>query len=297
MEHNLEWYRVFYWTAKLGGLTNAAKRLNITQPAVSHTLKQLESNLDVHLFFRTSKGVTLTSEGEVLFTFIEKAIQLIELGEKSISGMKNLLNGEISIGASDTLCKYYLLPFLEKFHSQYPDIKVHVTNRTTPETLALLKDGKIDFGVVNLPAEDPKITFHKSAIQQECLVGSPKYASRIKKTLHLSELSQFPLLLLEPGGSTRSFIDNYSLANGVLLNPEFELGSVDLLVQFALSGFGLTIIAKNYVVEELMMGGLIEIPLIPKIPERHIGIATLNGFPLSAAARHFLNYIIPESPL
>ncbi|MGG3283392.1 LysR family transcriptional regulator [Paenibacillus solani] len=291
MEYNLEWYRVFYWTSKLGSLTKAAEKLHITQPAVSHTLKQLESSLGGQLFFRTSKGVVLTTEGEVLFNYVAQAMNLLEIGEKKISEMQDLTCGAISIGASDTLCRHYLLPRLEQFHKQYPEVRVHVTNRTTPETISLLKEGKIDFGIVNLPAEDQKIDFRKSSTLQDCLVGNQEYSSLAKKVLPLEDLARYPLLLLEPGSNTRDFLDNYALTHGINLEPELELGSLDLLAQFAQSGFGLTFMVREYITEELTTGKLVEIPLFPPIPERHVGIATLKGMPLSAASRRFLELL------
>ncbi|NIK23195.1 DNA-binding transcriptional LysR family regulator [Paenibacillus lupini] len=122
MEVNLEWYRVFYWIAKTGSLSRAAEQLHITQPAVSHTIKQLESTLGGQLFFRTPRGVTLTTEGSVLLQYIEQAFHSVEIGEKAIAEMNNLNSGEITIGASDTLCKHYLLPYLEQFHKEHPGI-------------------------------------------------------------------------------------------------------------------------------------------------------------------------------
>lgn len=288
MEFNMEWYRVFYWTAKLGSLTKAAEKLHITQPAVSHTLKQLESGLGGQLFFRTARGVTLTVEGDVLLRHIEQAFRAIDSGEKMIAEMHNLEYGEINIGASDSLCKHYLLPYLESFHQQYPGIRVRVTNRTTPETIALLKEGRIDFGIVNLPTADSSIEIRKSSPLQDCLVGGPAYAALAQSPFELAGLQQHPLILLEPGGSTRAYLDQYAASHHIRLTPEFELGSLDLLVQFAQRGFGLTFVVRDYVKEELADGRLIEIPLSPPLPERAIGIATLRGVPLSAASKSFL---------
>lgn len=288
MDINLEWYRSFYWVAKTGSLTGAAEQLNITQPAVSHTIKQLEAKMGGPLFFRTSKGVHLTAEGEVLLRFIKQAFQSVEMGERAIAEMNNLNSGEIHIGASDTLCKYYLLPYLERFHEQYPNIRIHITNRTTPETLALLKEGKIDFGIVSLPAADKQIQFRKSAQIQDCLVGGKGYFHLADHTLSLDSLHQYPLLLLEPGGSTRAYVDEYAASHQVKLEPEFELGSIDLLVQFAKRGFGLAFVIRNFIAEQLAAHALVEIPLDPPLPERHIGIATLRGVSLSAAAKSFL---------
>jgi DNA-binding transcriptional LysR family regulator len=288
MSINSEWYRVFYWTAAKGSLSKAAEHLHITQPAISHTLKQLESQLGGQLFFRTPKGVELTKEGEVLFTHIEQAFRLMEIGEKKIAEMHNLDSGEINIGASDTLCKHFLLPYLERFHLDYPNVRIHVTNRTTPETLSLLKGGLIDFGIVNLPASDSKVTLKESLSLNECLVGGAAYASLAERPFMLEDLARFPLLMLEPGGSIRRFLDRYASSYGITLQPEFELGSIDLIIQFVRSGFGLAFIAREYVSDELETGQLFEIPLFPAVPERHIGIATLSGTPLSSASKRFL---------
>lgn len=292
MEVNLEWYRVFYWIAKTGSLSKAAERLHITQPAVSHTVKQLEGALGGQLFFRTPRGVTLTAEGAVLLQYIEQAFQSVQIGEKAIAEMNNLNTGEIAIGASDTLCKHYLLPYLEQFHEQYPGIRIRVTNRTPPETLELLKEGKIDFGIVSLPVTDKQIDIRESTLLQDCFVGGKGYRPLSDgPPLSLEQLSQYPLLLLEAGSSTRSYLDDYAASLGLTFAPEFELGSVDLLVQFARSGFGLAFVIRNYVQEELERGELVEIPLAQPTPGRHIGLATLRGVPLSAATKTFLSLL------
>jgi len=293
MELNLEWYRVFYWTAELGSVTNAAKHLHITQPAVSHTIKQLESSLGNPLFFRTPKGVKLTAEGTVLFRYIEQAMGLVQAGEKKMAEMRQLHYGEVTIGASDTLCKLYLLPFLEKFHLQYPDIKISVNNRTTPETITLLKSGAIDFGVVHLPINERDLVVVPSMDLQDILVGGSQYAHVQESPMSFEQLQHYPLLLLEQGGSTRAYLDQYAVSQGILLKPEFELGSVDLLIKFAQSGFGLTFVGRQYIQDELEAGKLVEIPLDKPIPPRQVGIAMLQDVPLSTAAQALLDYLLP----
>ncbi|WP_138754700.1 LysR family transcriptional regulator [Paenibacillus sinopodophylli] len=289
---NMEWYRVFYWTAKTGSLSRAAEQLFITQPAVTHTIKQLEAKLGGPLFFRMAKGVKLTAEGEVLYRYIEQAYRFMETGEKMLAEMHNLQSGEISIGASDTLCRHYLLPYLEKFHADYPEIRIRVTNRTTPETIALLKAGQIDFGIVHMPASDSKLVFRASHPLQDILVCGRAYTTEpTGPSMQLEELAAQPLLLLEKGAGTRGYLDEYAESHGVKLSPELELGSFDLLAQFAHSGFGLAFLIREYIKDELASGALVEIPLIPPIPARSIGIATLRGVPQSAAAKRFLELL------
>jgi len=110
LDLNTEWYRVFYRTAVNGSLSKAAETLHITQPAVSHTIKQLESQLGAQLFFRTPKGVVLTREGEALFAYVEQAFRMMEAGERKLAEMRDLECGEVHIGASDTLCKHLSAP-------------------------------------------------------------------------------------------------------------------------------------------------------------------------------------------
>ena len=126
MINNLEAYKVFYYVAKCGSVTKAAGELSISQPAVSQAIKQLENTLDAALFHRAAKGVRLTSEGELLYSYVAKGYEQIEMGVKKVHQMQNMELGEVRIGASDMTLQFYLLPYLEKFHEQYPGIKVIV---------------------------------------------------------------------------------------------------------------------------------------------------------------------------
>ena len=148
MDINLEYYRIFYYVSRHRSITLAAEALSLSQPAVSQAVKNLENALGSRLFVRTSKGVRLTTEGEVLYSYIKRGYETILLGEKKYKEMLDLESGEIRIGASDMTLQFYLLSYLEEFHEAYPKIKVTVTNAPTPETLRHLQDGKIDVGVV-----------------------------------------------------------------------------------------------------------------------------------------------------
>jgi LysR family transcriptional regulator, cyn operon transcriptional activator len=291
MKGNLDWYRVFYFTAKSRSFSKAAEQLYITQPAISYAIKQLETTLGGKLFFRSSRGAALTAEGEVLYKFIEQAYGFLTKAEQQIAEMHQLLRGEIRIGAGDTLCKHYLLPRLEAFHTAYPDIKIQVTNRTSRETVQLLKEGAIDLGIVNLPIEDSHVSIRETLEIQDCFVAGDKYKALANTSLTLQELSKSPLILLENGSSTRRYIDHYAHNLGITIQPEIELGSIDLLVQFARIGLGISCVVKNFIAEELSQSILYEIKLEPPIPPRRVGIITLKNLPLSAAAAHFLQLL------
>ena len=140
MDISLEYYRIFYYIGKCGSITAAAQELSLSQPAVSQGLKQLEEAAGTTLFIRTPKGVCFTSEGEALYSYVAHGYEAIRQGEKQLKQLLNLETGEIHIGASDMTLKYYLLPYLEWFHSAYPDIKITVSNAPTPETLEYLRE-------------------------------------------------------------------------------------------------------------------------------------------------------------
>jgi len=115
MEQNLSTYRIFFEVAKQGNISKAAESLYISQPAISKTIVRLEDNLNVKLFKRNSRGVSLTEEGEVLFRHVEEAIHHIEEAESALQKMKDYHIGHLDIGASTTLCRYILLPYLKMF--------------------------------------------------------------------------------------------------------------------------------------------------------------------------------------
>ncbi|TBL67920.1 LysR family transcriptional regulator [Paenibacillus thalictri] len=287
MDVNLELYRVFYTISISGSFSKAAEKLYITQPAVSHAIKQLEEKLDVKLFFRTSKGVALTQEGEVLFQYIEQAFNFVKAAESKIGEMHNLESGEIRIGASDTLCRYYLLPYLETFHRDYPQIKLHVTNRTSPETIRLLQDGKIDFGLVNMPVDAP-VQVRAGMQVHDIMIAGAKYADLNGRILAFEALASYPLILLEEGSTTRRYFDQYARDSGLQFTPEIELGSLDLLVQLAKIGLGLACVTREFVQDELTRGDVFEVQLQKPIPPRQIGLVTLRDMPLSVAARRMV---------
>lgn len=285
---NLERYRVFYYTAKELSFSKAAKELFISQPAVSQAIKRLETDLGVQLFFRTSRGVKLTNEGEVLFQYITQAYQLIETAETKLVDMHNLLSGEIKIGASDTLSKYYLWPFLEVFHQKYPGIHIRVVNRTTPQTVQLLKAGHLDLGIINLPFEDNQLLIQPTVTIQEGFFAGEKYKALARELISLHDLVRYPLLLLEKGTNTRQFFDAFLARYGLIVTPEIELGSIDILVQFTKIGLGISYLVQDFIKDELNKSELYQLQLKEIIPARALGIATLRNIPISKAAQTFI---------
>lgn len=296
MTNNLEYYKVFYYAAKLGSLTMAAEALAISQPAVSQSLKQLESIIGAKLFVRAAKGVKLTSEGALLYSYVAKGYEQIELGEKKVAQMLNLELGEMRIGASDMTLRFFLLPYLEKFHEQYPGIKVTVTNAPTPETLYYLQEGKIDFGVVSTPFEVvPGIQAIRVKEIEDIFIAGRKFIQYKNKMLDLKDLEKLPIISLEKRTSTRSYMDGFLEKNGVVMNPEFELATSDMIVQFTLRNLGVGSIMREFAAEYLESGKLFALRFNKIIPKRHFCVVTDTGSQLSAAARNLLQIIYSDN--
>ncbi len=291
---NLEYFKVFYYTAKSGSVTGAAALLSISQPAVSQSLRQLESSLGVTLFARASRGVKLTAEGELLYSYVKQGYEQMEIGVEKVLQMRNLELGEVRIGASDMTLQFYLLPFLEKFHERYPEIKVCVTNGPTPETLKALGEGRIDFGVVSTPfatVESVKAIPVKEI--EDVFVAGRRFLPYKNKMLDFKELEKLPMIFLESNTSSRSYMDDFLRENGVVLQPEFELATSDMIVQFTLRNLGVGCVVREFAKEALESGLLFELRFNKLIPKRNFCVVQSRRASMPAAAVKLLE-IMPE---
>ncbi|MBD2867626.1 LysR family transcriptional regulator [Paenibacillus arenilitoris] len=289
---NLEWYRIFLHTAQSGNFTKAAQRLHVTQPSVSYAIKQMEETLGLKLFHRLSKGVELTEEGKALLAYVEQSFSLLGAAQKHVQDLKRLKEGEIRLGASDSLIKHLLLPQLNRYHAAYPGIRIRLTHGRTPDIAQRLKEGLIDFAIVHMPLQDPELDVRELAVLEDCFVVGEAYRELAEHPIPVGRLAQLPLLLLSPGSSTRLFVERWFAARGFEAKPDIELGSVDLLTEFARLGFGAACITRSFVAEELRQGKLFELRLDEPLPPRSIGFAVRQGMPPSIAAERFAAMLI-----
>lgn len=291
MDINFDLYKIFYIAAKTANFSKAASELYISQSAVSQAIKNLESKLGVPLFLRNSRHLSLTPEGKLLYTHAEQAFNLFKTAEQKINAMQNFEAGEIRIGASDTICKYFLLPYLEKFNYHFPKVKIRVINRTSCQIIEILKNGLIDFGVVTIPENHQKLTYHELFSVEDIFVASERFRELKDIPVKLSRLAGYPLLMLEKTSFTRQIFDNFQSRLGLSLQPEIELESVDILVEFAKIGLGLAYCIKESVARELSSGELFKVDIEEPLPWRSMGIVTAEQIPLSQTALKFLELL------
>lgn len=293
MDINFELYKVFYFVATKKSFSAAANKLFISQSAVSQAIRQLEQKLGCPLFFRNTKNIKLTHEGQALYTYIEQAFNFIKSGEKRLVDMNSLISGEIKIGASDTICKYYLMPFFKKFNEIYPGIKIKLTNRTSPKCIELLKNGSVDFSVVNIPETTsyPQLEFKNTRAVQDIFVAGSKYKELKGKALSLKDLENLPLLVLEKNTITREYFDSMLRTHEVEISPEFELGSIDVLVDMARIDLGIAYV-PDFCLNSRGENEIFQLDIQEKISERYMGVAIHRNMPLSLAASRFLEMLL-----
>ena len=277
MNINYESYKIFYFVAINKSISKAAQIMMISQPAVTWHLKNLESNLGITLFVRTKKGVTLTYEGEAFFNYVKKGVECFTNGENMLTNLKNLDYGNIKIGASTTVSKHVLMPYLEKFHNLYPNIDIQIVNNLTENLITDLRNGSLDMLLLNMPMNESKdLEIINILNVQDIFVGNKKYYEITNGNLKLDELNKYPLLFQKNPSNTRKYLDNYLKNNNVTLLPKTEIVSYNLIMDFVKSGFGIGYATKEFIKDELDKGLLYEIKITPKVPKRYIGLVTLK---------------------
>lgn len=295
MEQSLDLYKVFYAVASTGNISHAAKKLFISQPAISKSIGKLEQQLNTKLFLRTSKGVMLTEEGQVLYRYVSEALEALGNGEKELKRLGQLNYGRLKIGVSTTLCKYVLLPYLKNFIDTYPHIQITITCQSTLHTLKLLEEGEIDIGLIGRSSGVKGVRFEVLGQIEDIFVAAPNYINNLKLQTGIDEmtkeelLNQSTLILLDSQNLTRQYIETHMYENNIFPKQILEASNMDLVIEFAKTGLGTACVIENFVEEELKTGKLIRIPLQNPIPRREIGFV-YNDHSISFALEEFLKY-------
>lgn len=298
MERNLNLYHIFYIVAKCGNISTAAGKLFISQPAISKSISKLEQNLDTTLFLRSSRGVTLTPAGELLFKQVDTAFSAIRLGEEQLKKVNELGIGHLSIGVSTTLCRYVLLPYLQGFVHQNPHIKMSISCQSSSKTIHALENGEIDIGLIGEPTRPGKLYFSPIKEIQDIFVTTRTYLNNLKKRMdiahfgsHESVYSQATLILLDKDNLTRQYVNQYLNPNIIENDRLIEVSTMDLLIEFAKTDLGVAGVISDFVKAELESGELIRLKSPADIPKRKIGFACCKDSSANEAIGQFLTFV------
>ena len=291
MDINYELYKVFYHVATTLSFSEASKHLFISQSAVSQSVKTLEKKLGQPLFIRSTKKVQLTPAGQLLMKHVEPAMNLIRRGENQLFESQSLGLGQLRIGASDTICRYFLVPYLKDFHQKYPNVPIKVTNATSLGCAELLEQGKVDMIVTNAP----NAQLNPSSVQKtlcefhDIFIANPVHFPFGEQDIPLSELTKYPLITLERHCTTSEFLHNLFLQHQLELMPEIELSSNDLLIDLARIGLGIAFVPDYCITKS--DPDIRTIRISEKMPARQIVAAVNPTLPVNVSTHAFLELL------
>ncbi len=271
--------KVFYTVANRLSFTKAANELNISQPAVTKHIKEIENQLNTKLFDRKGTTIQITESGKILFIYAEKSRQLYRDLEFAIAQLNKQEKGKLKIGASTTIAQYILPEILAKFNSYYKDINIEVVTHNSEDIANLLKSGKIDFGIVEGESKSSYFDyqkFKKDEIVLACKTDHPL----VNKNFKTKDLYDVDLIVREQGSGTQEFIQNQLKKSGVdlqKLNIIMQLGSSESIKNYLLHSEAMAFLSISTILTELKNNQLSVIDIKNFSIERDFNFITLKG--------------------
>lgn len=285
-----DYYRIFYYVAKYGNITQAAKILLNNQPNLTRAIKTLESELGCPLFIRNNRGMKLTPEGERLFEHIRIAFENIEAGEAEIIESRNLEKGTVFVAASEVALHCVLLPVLKQYRTLYPGIRLKISNHSTPQAVDAIKNGIADIAVVTTPTL-PSAMIEEVTVRKfhEVAVCSAAFSELLGEKVGFAELLSYPMISL--GTQTKSFelYSDFFAEEGLHYHPETEAATADQILPMVKADLGI-----GFIPREFLQGveGVFIIETEKSLPEREIRIVKRHEQTLSIAAKELERLIL-----
>lgn len=291
MVQNLPLYYIFNCVAETGNISHAAKQLYISQPAVSKSIQNLEENLSLTLFIRSSRGVKLTEEGKLLYDYTKNAFDTLKRGEDNLRQIHDLGIGQLRIGASTTLCKHLLLPYLDGFVKENPHIKITIDNFSSSHTMKFLENHSLDIGLIANPNNDA-FYFYSLGEIEDIFVATKSYLDNLKLRENKGNIfTTANFMLLDKENVSRKYVDDYFKSNSIEPTHILEISSMDLLIEFAKTSLGVACVIKAFVQKELEDGSLVQLALETPLNKREVGFSYAKNAFLSDSMLKFMEYI------
>lgn len=292
---SFDYYRTFYYVVKYKNFTRAAKVLYTSQPAITHAMQNLERELGCRLFIRNKNGVELTSEGGMLYSYVAAGCAQIFKGETELKQSVSLQGGTIYISASETALHCYLFEALHRFHSDFKDVKIKIENSTTGKAIEELKSGIVDFAVVSTPLEISK-PFKATKIKpfKDVLIAGKDFEHLKGQKVKLSEVQHYPLICLSKNTQTRKLMDDFYAEHDIMLNPDIEPATADMVLPMVEQNLGLGYIPEEMAIKAISSGEVFRVELEEELPLRHICLVEDSSHPLSAAGREFKKMVLND---
>lgn len=269
LDINLNLYKVFYIVAKSKSYTDASNKMNISVTAISKNISQLEKQLDVQLFYRTSNGVKLTLTGEELFEQIDKSITAIELGEKIVKESNDLGTSKITIGCPSHIVDFYLSDIINKVKKDYPNLKMKIISGIGgQELIDLLENHKVDFIIDSTTMEIKYKDIIMKKIKEVENIFVSKNLLNIKK-VDLKTLKY--ILPFEYTFTTKNLIDKLN-KEGIAINIDMEVDITESRIKLAKEGLGIAYVMKDTVKKEIENKELYKVNTPIELPTSNINL-------------------------
>lgn len=294
MENNLNLYHIFYTVAKNKNISLAAKELYISQPAISKAISKLENNLETTLFIRSSRGVTLTEEGAILFEQVRNAFTSINNGEEQLRKIARLGVSHLSIGVSITLCKYILLPYLKEFIKENPHVTISITCHPSLETIRDIENGITEIGLVGIPSDMGTLHYEPICEIQDTFIATDSYLKNLRireNGTRTSLLANANFMMLNKENISRKYVDNYLTSHQITMNNILEINTMDLLIELAKIDLGIACVIRNFVKDDIKNGTFKELTFKRTIPKRRVGFAYREDASMSDTLKKFMEFV------
>ncbi|WP_312150407.1 LysR substrate-binding domain-containing protein, partial [Empedobacter sp.] len=272
--------KVFDTVAKRLNFTKAANELNITQPAVTKHIKEIELNLNIKLFERNGTKIKLTKAGEILLKYTEEIFSVYQKMEFEIGQLQEKQKGILRLGASTTIAQYVLPPILAEFRKRFPEIQLSLVIQNSERIEELLGNHKIDVGLIE--AQIKNRTFHYFPFMKDeiVLVSRQNHSIFTKNNIKLDDLKNIPLVFREPGSGTLETIDLALKSKNIKLNElniEIQLGSTESIKSYVLHSDALAFLSIQSILQELKNQTLTIIDIKNLVIERNFNFIIPEG--------------------
>lgn len=282
---DLDHLKGFFYAARLGSFTEAAAKLFLSQPAISHQIKALEKTVGERLFDRTGRSIRLTHAGEVLYREVERVLGSLDDLEVTLTEFRDLERGGLRLGASDTVCLYYLPCVLQRFHELHPRIELKLTSRMSSQVARMVLDRDLDLGLVTLSQVPERLESEPLLAMDILLLVPSSHALAGREAVSFSELLGCRQLSLEKGSQTRAFLQERLGRLGVLAPPALELSNFEVLRRYVAAGLGVGLVPA--VVAHAAGAGAVAVKMTEPL-SIEVGVIYRKDSVLSRPARSFL---------
>ncbi len=286
---NYNLYKSFLVVYETKNISRAADLLYISQPAVSHNIKELEKQLGIQLFYKKANGMSSTNEADILYKYISSAFNSIWKGELTISDMAGLKTGVVKIGSPSYLAVLYLSDLITDFRKKYPNIKIEIVSKSMPDLIAMLQTQNIDIVIdcSPIPTEKSKTEVKYLTSFAHCFVTTEKFYTN--KPVGIEALNSLPLIICSQNSEEIRLLKN--AMSEIKINPVIESWTTETLVKLVKDGNGIGYVQEAYVKDELEKGTLKKLNISFTPPKLDIYCGYISDT-LAYAPKKFIDHVL-----